>query len=76
MRDGASNRQGRVPGAQPRKQMGKAVGKGFQESCKCRMKAKKAVPPCRTARVRNEQALLFRLVDFDKLLEEIFELTY
>lgn len=38
------------------------------------MKAKKAVPPCRTARIRNEQALLFRLVDLAELLEEFFEL--
>lgn len=35
---------------------------------------KKAVPPCRTARIRNEQALLFRLVDLAELLEEFFEL--
>ena len=38
------------------------------------MKAKKAVPPCRTAPNRNEPALLFRLVDLAKLLEEFFEL--
>ena len=40
------------------------------------MKAKKAVPPCRTAPNRNEPALLFRLVDLAKLLEEFFELTH
>ena len=60
----------------PGNSWGKAVGKVFQESCQCRMKAKKAVPPCRTAPNRNEPALLFRLVDLAKLLEEFFELTH
>ena len=60
----------------PGNSWGKAVGKGFQGKRQSRMKAKKAVPPCRTAPNRNEPALLFRLVDLAKLLEEFFELTH